>query len=132
VTNRTVGERNTAQRAAITQAIRGAAGPLTVDEIHERARRQQPNLGIATVYRTVKLLLEADEIQTVVLPDGQTRYEAADLAHHHHFRCRVCGRVYDLEGCPVELADHALPEGFEVEDHELTLIGTCARCSGGD
>jgi len=67
---------------------------MTVDEIHAAAQDAAPGVGIATIYRTVKLLLDAREIQSVILPDGQLRYEAADLDHHHHFRCRVCGGVF--------------------------------------
>src|SRR5690606_18274023 len=92
-----LGQRRTSQRDAITRVIREAPGPLTVDEIHARAKRRVRGLGIATVYRAVKLLLESGDIAAVTLPDGQTRYEAGDLGHHHHFRCRACGKVYDLD-----------------------------------
>lgn len=124
-----IGERKTNQRLAIAETIRAAKGPMTVDDIHAAAQAEVPNLGMATVYRTVRLLLEAQEIQTVMLPDGLTRYEAADLDHHHHFRCRVCGDVFDLDICPVSIPKGALPRGFTVEDHELTFIGTCPECS---
>ncbi len=121
--------RRTAQRQTIARIITGAPGPLTVEEILAEAQADLPNLGIATVYRTVKLLLASGEIQTVVLPDGVNRYESAELGHHHHFRCRACGKVFDLDGCPVKLpANMKLPGGFVVEAHELTLFGTCPDC----
>ena len=124
------GRRSTQQRRAIVEAIRGAAGPLTVDEIHNAAQQDVSNLGIATVYRTVKLLLDSEEIRIVTLPDGQARYEAANLGHHHHFRCRRCGQVFDLDMCPISLPEGTqLPGGFHVEDHEVTLYGTCPDCS---
>ena len=130
---KTVGQRQTAQREAIFRVIRRAKGPLTVDQIHQRARRASPRMGIATVYRAIKLLVEADEILPVMLPDGQARYEAADLGHHHHFRCRVCGQVYDMAYCPVSIpAGTTFPGGFRVEDHELTLYGTCPNCHETD
>jgi Fur family ferric uptake transcriptional regulator len=104
---------------------------LTVEEIHEQAQHLVDHLGIATVYRTVKLLLEFGEIQAVVLPDGRSRYEPSDREHHHHFHCRQCERVFDLAGCRVRLPkDDVLPGGFRVEEHELTLTGTCPNCSG--
>lgn len=124
------GQRRTSQRDAIVRAIRDAQGPLTVEEILDRARRRVRGLGVATVYRTVKLLLESRQIQSVTLPDGQTRYESADLGHHHHFRCRVCEKVYDLDICPVALDGlDNVPDGYVVEGHELTLFGTCPKCS---
>ncbi len=128
-----LGQRRTQQREAILAAICDAAGPLTVDEIHELAQQKVANLGIATVYRTVKLLLDMSQIRIVTLPDGQARYEAADLGHHHHFRCRKCGQVFDLDLCPISLPEGTqLPGGFHVEDHEVTLYGTCPQCSAAE
>ena len=78
----------------------------------------------------MKLLLAAGEIQAVVLPDGQTRYEAADLGHHDHFRCRICDDVIDLDHCPVSIPEGTtLPGGYRVEGHELTLFGVCPQCT---
>lgn len=124
------GQRRTQQRQAIVAAIRAAAGPLTVEEIHELAQREVAHLGIATVYRTVKLLLEAGRLRTVTLPDGKCRYEAANLGHHHHFRCRRCKQVFDLNMCPLSLPEgDLLPGGFHVEQHEITLYGLCPQCN---
>ncbi len=125
-----IGQRQSRQRDTILQAIGEADGPLLAQTIHEQAKRRVPNLGIATVYRTIKLLLEHQRIQPVVLSDGQTRYELVGLGHHHHFRCRVCERVYDLPGCMLSISDGAqLPGGFQVEAHEVTLIGVCPGCA---
>ncbi len=122
--------RNTQQREAIERVIREADGPLTVEQILELAGGAVRGLGIATVYRTIKLLIESEQIQAVILPDGQSRYEPTDRGHHHHFRCRRCHQVYDLDVCPVTLnAEAPLPEGFVVEDHELTLYGVCPACN---
>ena len=123
-----LGERRTGQRDSIVDVIHEANGPLTVHEILERAQDRVPGLGIATVYRTIKLLMEGSQIQTVTLPTGETRYESAGLGHHHHFHCRVCDEVYDLESCPVSVPKGKYEAGFVVEDHELTLYGTCPSC----
>jgi Fur family ferric uptake transcriptional regulator len=125
-----VGQRQTAQRQAILKVIGDARGPLTVEEIHKRARRTMRNLGIATVYRTVKLLLEGRRLKAITLPDGDTRYESADLGHHCYFFCHTCRQVYDLPMCAVSVANGAtLPGGFSVEGHSLTLHGTCPTCA---
>jgi Fur family ferric uptake transcriptional regulator len=125
-----IGQRNTRQRDAIAEVIRGAAGPLTAPEIAGRAQQEIPGLGIATVYRTLKLLQEAGRVRTVVLPSGETRYESEGLGHHHHFHCRVCDGVYDVETCHVAVpAGTRTEEGFVVEDHELTLYGVCSACA---
>ena len=127
---RTSVKRNTQQRDAVAQVMRNTNGPLTIQEIFQRARRRC-DLGIATVYRTVKILSQSGQIKAVILPDGRTRYEAAHLGHHHHFRCRDCDRVFDLDVCPVKInKSMTLPGGFHVDGHELTLYGTCPRCHG--
>lgn len=130
VTKPKLGKRRTTQREAITEVIDDAPGPLTVSQIYERSRHATPNLGIATVYRTLKLLLDNRQVHAVVLPDGETRYEKADMEHHCHFHCRTCGEVYNLVVCPVSIPEGTtFPDGFCVDDHELTLHGTCPRCS---
>ena len=58
------------------------------------------------------------------------RYEPAAHGHHHHFQCTRCQRVFDMHGCPGNLA-HLAPAGFVVEDHEVTLYGRCADCAPG-
>ena len=122
--------RNTQQRGAIFQAIRDSAGPLSVPELHEAALELVSNIGIATVYRNIKKLLEDGEIQTVILADGVARYERAGMKHHHHFRCRGCSRVFDLDVCPISIPDGStLPGGFRVDDHEVTLYGLCPDCN---
>jgi Fur family ferric uptake transcriptional regulator len=124
-----LGQRNTRQREIIVAVIGEAQGPLTVPEILERAKRTLPGLGVATVYRAIKLLLEDRKIQPVILASGETRYESTGLGHHHHFHCRLCGDVYDLEECPVSVPSGKYKHGFIVEDHELTLYGICASCA---
>jgi len=124
-----LGQRHTRQRDVIVAVIREATGPLTVNEILHRAQERVPGLGVATVYRTLKLLQEGGKITTVILPSGETRYESTGLGHHHHFHCRVCDEVYDLEDCPVQIPNRELSNGFQVESHELTLYGVCSTCS---
>ncbi len=124
--------RRTPQREAVLKVIRAARGPITVEQIQARARRSAPTIGTATVYRTINLLIESGEVHSVVLGDGVTRYEPTDRGHHHHFRCRACERVFDLEECPVELPRNAvLAGGYLVEDHEVTLYGLCPSCRTG-
>jgi Fur family transcriptional regulator, ferric uptake regulator len=128
-----LGQRQTRQRDRIFHVIREAQGPLTVQEILDRAQQDIPGLGVATVYRTLNLLQEGDQIRTVILPTGETRYELSNLGHHHHFQCRVCEDVYDLNACPVSVPDvSSLGKGFVVETHELTLYGVCPNCGEGN
>ena len=122
-------ERTTRQRNAIRSAIEQARRPLSPQEVLEAAQAEVPALGLATVYRNLKLLIDAQEVIAVSLQGDNPRYEAARLAHHHHFQCTACQRVFDVQGCPGNLARLA-PPGFSVDHHELTLYGRCAACTG--
>ncbi|AEB11539.1 Fur family transcriptional regulator [Marinithermus hydrothermalis] len=119
--------RDTLQRRAIRNAFLKANRPLSPQEVLESARAEAPRLGIATVYRTIKHLREEGWLTVVELPGESPRYEIAGKHHHHHFHCRTCGRVYELEGCPVNMHKLA-PSGFRPEGHELVLYGVCAEC----
>ena len=124
-----IGQRKTQQRDAILQVLSEAPGPLSVAEIHQRAGEKLESLGIATVYRTLKLLQEGEQIQPVILPSGESRFESAQHGHHEHFQCRSCSQVFDVHTCSLPRARGAtLPGGFVVEDHELTFYGTCPQC----
>ena len=124
-----IGQRKTQQREAILQVIAEAPGPLSVPEIHERSTEKLESVGIATVYRTLKLLQESEQIQIVILPSGESRFESAQHGHHEHFQCRTCTRVFDVHTCSLPKTRGAtLPGGFVIEDHEITFYGTCPDC----
>ncbi len=118
--------RHTRQRATIHQVIAGAGRPLTVHEILSAATALLPGMGMATVYRTLKSLIAEGAVREVQLPAAAVRYEPAGLAHHHHFHCRDCDKVFEMEGC-VDLR-HLTPPGFTMDDHELLVLGRCDRC----
>lgn len=122
--------RKTKQHEAIRRTIAEAGRPLSSTEILEGAQREVPGLGLATVYRALKRLVEEGLAATVALPGEPPRYEsgAAASTHHHHFHCQGCGRVYDVAGCPGDMA-RITPPGFELNGHELVLYGRCADCS---
>ena len=120
-------ERNTRQRDAIRQAIVQAERPLSTQEILESANRRVSGIGIATVYRNVKAFLNSGDITSVTIPGDNPRYEIAGRAHHHHFHCAGCDRVYDVHHCPGDFRDIA-PKGFRVDRHEITLHGLCESC----
>ena len=121
-------ERNTRQRSAIREAIARAERPLLPQEVLEAAQHAVPGLGIATVYRNLKALVEEGELQSVNLPGENPRYELSGHSHHHHFQCTACQRVFDVHACPGDL-NRLAPAGFTVDDHELTLYGRCLDCS---
>jgi Fur family ferric uptake transcriptional regulator len=121
-------ERDTRQRRAIRKVLEAAGRPLSPQEILDGARRQAPTLGLATVYRTVRGLVAEGGLAPVSLPGEPARYEPAGKRHHHHFRCRGCDRLFEVEGCRQASVAEA-PRGFVIEDHEVVWYGRCARCA---
>jgi Fur family transcriptional regulator, ferric uptake regulator len=120
-------ERITKQGTAILNTIQTAQRPLLAQEILEAASVEVPGMGIATVYRNIKSLVDNGLLTTVHLPGENPRYESAHHHHHHHFHCTRCQKVYDVHDCPGDLKQLA-PKGFAVESHELTLYGACDAC----
>jgi Fur family ferric uptake transcriptional regulator len=122
--------RNTRQKQAIRTAFEEADRPLSPEEALAAAQRHYENLGIATVYRNIKAMLADGSLEPVSLPGEAMRYEIAGKAHHHHFHCHDCGKLYELEGCSTTVLPR-LPRGFRVTGHEFLLYGVCARCAPG-
>jgi len=120
--------RDTRQRRAIRAVFEDAEGPLGPQEVLHRAKGAVPNLGLATVYRTIKIMLEDAELTAVELPGEPSRYEAAERgrSHHHFFKCQDCMRVFDIHGC-VDKPESLAPDGFRVTNHHIVLYGHCER-----
>jgi Fe2+ or Zn2+ uptake regulation protein len=125
------GQRMTAQRRAVIEVL-GTSERLTPSEILRRARRRQPRVSLATVYRTLDLLADMGAVERLHEPDGCNSYVAEPAAgtHHHHVTCWRCGRVAQIPAC--ELGDLvgavAQQTGFEIDAHWLELRGLCSSC----
>ena len=119
--------RQTRQRKAIQNVFKSIERPLNPQEILEEANAFYSGLGIATVYRCIKQLLEEGSLIPVDVPGGKNHYELAGKKHHHHFHCRECSRVFEVDGC-VGNFNKMKPKGFQLESHEVILFGLCAEC----
>lgn len=108
---------------------------LTVEEIYDLAKEESPEIGLATINRTVQVLLELHVIEKVTFDDGFARYElngeeTGSGHRHHHAICTQCGKVYSLETDLLDTLEKQVFEslGFEVTDHEVKLYGLCSAC----
>src|SRR5690349_23270702 len=95
--------RKTRQRREIRNVFEHSERPLGADEVLELAREKMAGLGMATVYRTIKALTDDGWLVPVALPGASPRYEIRGKAHHHHFHCRKCRRIFELSGCVDQL-----------------------------
>ncbi len=121
-------ERDTQQRRAIRRIFAEIDRPLAPTEVLDAAQRYVPTIGMATVYRHLKLLTRDAWLSSVELPGEPDRYERAGKGHHHHFVCESCEQAFDVEPCRTDLGA-MVPTGFEVTSHHMTLYGVCAACS---
>ncbi len=121
------GYRDTAPRRAIVQAIAQTEKHFTAEDL----RAQLPEVGRATIYRSLKLLLDAGVVCRVLLEDGNLHYQLSHRGHHHHLLCVECGVSEDLTGCDIEdqLKNVAAAHQFQVSGHWLEIYGRCLNCA---
>ena len=129
----------TNQRLLVLEALSACPDRhLTAEEIYEIVKTDCPEIGLATVYRTIQLLFELHLIDRINLDDGFVRYEIGTAKeseskhHHHHLICQKCGRIVSFEDDLLEeLEDKILnTTGFWVINHEVKLYGYCKKCGG--
>ena len=120
------GHRVTAPRLKVLAEIADAGDQFAAEEIAQRLR----GVGRATVFRTLKLLVEMDVLCRVLLDDGSLRYRWSRRGHHHHLVCSECGAVEDFTACDVaELVSELTRRSkFTVEGHWLEVYGRCNAC----
>lgn len=127
----------TEQRLAVLTVLsQRTDSHLTAEEIYDLVRVSSPKIGLATVYRTIQVLLELNIIDRIYLDDGCVRYElghvyeSVDSHHHHHLICTRCGRVMSFQGDLLEEFEQKMEEqtGFQIHDHDVKLYGYCADC----
>ncbi|MBI4900493.1 MAG: transcriptional repressor [Actinobacteria bacterium] len=124
--------RTTRQRTTISQFLSRAGDFRTAQQIHEQLRASGESIGLATVYRTLQSMAESGEVDVVRTADGESAYRrCATTGHHHHLRCRRCGRTEEIMARAVEswAATIAAEHGFTDVSHDVELYGLCAPCS---
>ena len=119
--------RQTRQRLAIEEVFRKEARPLTPPEIFDGARRILPQIGLRTIYRQLNDMAEEGVVVGVDYPGQPLRYERVSNAHHAHFICRRCDRVFDMQ-VEVPDVDISAPPGFHITGQETVFYGVCPEC----
>ena len=119
------GLRITEQRRVIAKVLGESEDHPDVEMLHERANKVDPNISIATVYRTVRLFEEAGILERHEFGDGRSRYEAASDAHHDHLIDVETGNVVEFVDEELEELQKRIAEklGFRLVDHRMELYG---------
>jgi Fur family ferric uptake transcriptional regulator len=121
--------KRTRQREVILEAFLDRGGHISSEELHHVIREDNPRVGYTTVYRTMKLLVEAGLADERHFDDGLARYESSSQ-HHDHLVCTGCGKIVEFESEKIETAQHdiAKGKGFTLERHRHELYGKCSSC----
>jgi Fur family ferric uptake transcriptional regulator len=125
------GLKRTAQRDLILSVFLRTEEHLSSEDLYILVHKEDPSVGQTTVYRTLKLLAEAGLAREVRFGDGLTHYEHNyKHQHHDHMICSNCGKIIEFYSAELEAIQDAMAakHKFEVEQHLLRIIGTCADC----
>jgi Fur family transcriptional regulator, ferric uptake regulator len=126
---RDAGLRATPQRLLVLEALEGRRTAVSAQELHHELRQQERSPGLATIYRTLQALAEADEADTFTR-DGEVTYRLCGAHHHHHLVCESCGSVQEVEAEQIESWVKAVARrtGFVVTGHTADVYGVCRDC----
>jgi Fe2+ or Zn2+ uptake regulation protein len=128
------GQRYTAGRRALVDALEQADGPVSIPQLLQG----RSDLPLSSAYRNLAVLEQAGVVRRIVSSDEFARYELAEdlTEHHHHLICTRCGSVDDftVSGQVEDQLEQALSRvadkhGFQAASHRLDLVGVCSRCA---
>lgn len=121
----------TSQRERILQVFLNHGGHISAEELYDNVKKENPGIGQATVYRTLKLLAEAGIANEVSFGDGISRYEyRKEDEHHDHLICIKCSRQVEFHDPHIEdlQEKQAARNGFTLQSHKMVLYGVCKDC----
>jgi len=121
----------TEQRKNLLKTFLNTKRHISAEELYDVVRKKDPNIGYATVFRTLKILHDAGIAKKLTLGDGRARYENKyGQAHHDHLICVKCGRVIETVHPKIEKLQKELcaRHNFLPERHKMEIYGICDRC----
>ena len=124
------GLRWTPQRRLVSDVFFSTHGHFSIDDMLAMCRERDSKVGYATVYRTLKLLVECGLASPRQFDDTVTRFEVAHGNHHDHLICLQCKKIVEFEDDEIEALQEALAhsEGFTLVSHKHELYGLCQEC----
>ena len=122
------GLKMTAPRKVIIECLEHLSSHFTLDDLLNAVEIRRPGVGQATLYRTMRLLVDAGIVEEHRFDDGITRYEVQDDdTHHDHLICLICGKIIEFEDKIIEERQEALARefGIQIITHKMELYGHC-------
>jgi Fur family ferric uptake transcriptional regulator len=126
------GLKHSRQREIILEHFLDTSGHMTVDDLYRVIHRKHPGIGRTTIYRALKLFVDAQLASSIELKDGLTRFEHKYRhAHHDHMICTECGTIIEFVNHEIERLQDEIAEayGFTIESHRHQIFGLCQKCT---
>lgn len=105
---------------------------LSAEDVYHILQDKKPEIGLATVYRTLEILTNLGILDIIEFGDGISRYEItrANEHQHHHIICTMCNSVCDFNEDLLETLETMIyrKKGFLVQDHQVKIYGICKAC----
>jgi Fur family peroxide stress response transcriptional regulator len=120
----------TPQRFAVIRYMVGNKDHPSALKIHKDLKRKYPTLSFSTVYNTLNMLQEIEEVQSLHIFDDHLNYDP-NMEPHLHFYCKECKRVHDIfmqEGLDIQIPAARI-DGHKIDTYSLIFRGTCRDCS---
>ena len=124
------GRRLTSQRRLILRVLEESNGHLDAEALYERVKARDPDVSLATVYRTLAVLREIGLVEEHHLGEDHGHYEAVQDKPHYHFACLHCGNVIEFDTPLVAQVEQELceQEGVHVTSTHVHVSGYCTQC----
>jgi Fur family peroxide stress response transcriptional regulator len=122
--------RITPQRLAVLKILAASEIHPSVDDIYKEVKALFPTTSLATVYKTVSLLKELNEVLELGFPDGSNRYDGYNPVPHPHAICMKCKKIMDPELMNIDELSEEMSRktGYKIFHHRLDFFGLCPEC----
>lgn len=125
------GFKSTRQRDIIATEFLKTGEHVTAEDLYKKINRKHKDIGLTTVYRTLKLLKKSGLATESIFADNLTRYEPlSEDDHHDHLVCLDCGSITEFENSKIERLQEKIADefGFHTVSHKMDLYGYCREC----
>jgi Fur family transcriptional regulator, ferric uptake regulator len=124
------GLRHSRPRELVVREFLKTSEHLSIEDLLKKVQRQDPKIGIATVYRAMNLLVEASLAVKREFATGSSAYEKMPTRHHDHLLCTGCGRIVEFHREAIERMQDEIASryGFILDFHKMELYGRCKAC----
>lgn len=122
--------RITPQRLAVLRILARSNGHPSVEKVYEEVKADFPTTSLATVYKTITLLKELNEVQQLGFPEWSNRYDGNKPYPHPHMVCIRCREIIDpdLMGLKQLTREAVRKTGYQLTNFRLDFFGVCPKC----